>query len=385
MNLSKIVGVMGSGLIGTDPYEENAWSGTSRYFFSECDRQGVLHRAFGVEVSNVKRLPLILRNCSPKRDLWRQKFYLDTGYYDCLSRTIVDALTPTDLECALLQFGGIFNLKQLLPANSKVLSYHDGNLAQAIKSPHFPREIARSRVQRALDYERNVYHNLDMIFTMSDYLRDSFLNDFGVEPRRLKRLAQGLISTLSHGHRRKTMIQNIFCSSVQISNEKVGWISCTHSKWSKPFTRQAKLNIIGPRNLHIASDLCAGVLYHGFLSKKSPAEMLKFNQILNESSLFVMPSLYEPFGVAPIEAMAYEIPAILTDAWAFPEMVTPGINGELVKCGNVEELTEKIVVLLENPNRLREMGKAGRDLVLRKYTWQTVVSNLIEQISAINS
>jgi alpha-maltose-1-phosphate synthase len=142
----------------------------------------------------------------------------------------------------------------------------------------------------------------------------------------------------------------------------------------------AKLNIIGPRNLHIAADLCDGVVYHGFLSKKDPVEMRKFDEIMNSSTLFVMPSLYEPFGIAPLEAMAYQIPAILTDAWAFPEMVTPGVNGDLVTCGNVNELAEKIIELLANPDRLQRMGEAGREGVLKKFTCQAVVNNLVQQI-----
>ena len=62
MKTTKLIAVKGSGLIGMDPYEENAWSGFSRSFFKECDRQGILHRAFGVELENAYRIPLSLSN-----------------------------------------------------------------------------------------------------------------------------------------------------------------------------------------------------------------------------------------------------------------------------------------------------------------------------------
>jgi starch synthase len=381
MNLRKIVGVMGSGLIGTDPFDENAWSGTSRYFFAACDRAGILRRAFGVEVSNSKRIPLMIRNFSPKRDLWRQKFYLDTKYYDHLAKSIVTSLKSADHECALLQIGGIYNLKPLLSVDARVFSYHDGNLAQAIRSPHFPKEISRNRVQRALEYERSVYQNLDMIFTMSDYLRESFVIDFGIEPRKVKTIGAGInFDLLPEAETKNYDSKSILFLGADFER-KGGRDLLRAFKIVRTVHRTAKLNIIGPRNLHIASDLSAGVEYHGFLSKKNPDDLTKLNQILHDSSLFVMPSLYEPFGIAPLEAMAHQMPVVLTNAWAFPEMVTPGLNGELVDCGSIEELAEKIIVLLSNPDKLKRMGKCGREFVLQKYTWQQVVSNLIREMS----
>jgi alpha-maltose-1-phosphate synthase len=385
MKTTKLIGVMGSGLIGTDPYEENAWSGISRHFFKECDRQGFLHRAFGVELESARRVPLILSNFSFNRDLWRQKFYLDTRYYDLLSKRIVGALKPEDQEHALLQIGGIYNLKPLLNARRQIFSYHDGNLAQAIRSPHFPSRLSKSRVQRALNYEKSVYQNIDMIFTMSDYLRDSFLNDFGIEEQKVRTIGAGInFDSIPPIQEKDYGSKNILFIGADF--ERKGGMDLLRAfKSVRKIYPSAKLNIIGPRNLGIPSEYSSGVIYHGFLSKREPAQKRKFEQIMHDATIFVMPSLYEPFGIAPLEAMVYEIPCILTNAWAFPEMVTPGINGDLVKCGNVEELAEKIIAFLENPDRLQTMGKAGRELVLRKFTWETVVGNLIKEVSAFSS
>jgi len=67
---------------------------------------------------------------------------------------------------------------------------------------------------------------------------------------------------------------------------------------------------------------------------------------------------------------------VLTDAWAFPEMVTPGLNGELVKAGDIADLADKLITLLHDPDRLRVMGAAGRALVADKFTWPAVVGRL---------
>ncbi len=192
MKIDKFVGVMGSGLIGTDPYEENAWSGSSKYFFRECGRQGMLIRAFGVEVAKPIRIPLMLRNFSFDRDLWRQRFYLDTSYYRQLGLEIVRNLSTSERRGSILQIGGIYDLKPLLPPDAGVFSYHDGNLAQALRSPVFVKGVSTRVIDDALAFERRVYSNLDQIFTMSEYLRRSFIDDFGVAEHKVHVIGAGV-------------------------------------------------------------------------------------------------------------------------------------------------------------------------------------------------
>jgi alpha-maltose-1-phosphate synthase len=386
MNSRKLVGVMGSGLIGADPYHEASWSGSSQHFFRECSAQGILHRAFGVEVNEVLRRALMLRNFSPDRGLWRRKFYLDTAYYDLLSKKIAGSLEDSDRSCDVLQIGGIYNLRALLPSNRRLFSYHDANLAQALRSPEFPKELSRKRVARALNYERRVYDSIDVIFTMSDYLKGTFIECFGVEANRVRTIGAGI---------NLESMPNVLANKVY-NNKKLLFIGANFNRKGGPQLLQAfqsvraahptaELYIVGPRNLTVPAELSAGVVYAGFLSKKDPVQMGQFAQILALSSLFVMPSLYEPFGIAPLEAMAYGIPAVLTDAWAFPEMVTPGLNGDLVKAGDVTDLADKLIALLSDPDRLAAMGAAGRELVATKFTWPAVVGRLKAELALANA
>lgn len=380
MHRSKIVGIIGSGLIGTDPFDEYAWSGSSRYFFSECNRQGLLQRAFGVEVDPIRRGLLIAKNFSTNRSLWRLKFYLDTKYYDALSQTIVKEFRGEDLQCILLQIGGIYNIKPLINLESIIVSYHDGNLAQAIKSPYFPKDISEQRIKKALDYEKDVYENLDKIFTMSQYLKNSFINDFDVAIEKVKVIGAGInFDPVPEEKNKNYEKKNILFIGVDFYRK--GGDNLLHAfRIVKQRYPEAELHIVGPHEILIPSEYSQGVINHGFLSKKDPIQKIRFQKILDDSSIFVLPSLYEPFGIAPLEAMANEIPCILTNAWAFPEMVRPNVNGELVKCGDVDELAEKISALLADPDKLRLMGKAGRDLVLREFTWERVVNNLKKEL-----
>jgi glycosyltransferase involved in cell wall biosynthesis len=95
--------------------------------------------------------------------------------------------------------------------------------------------------------------------------------------------------------------------------------------------------------------------------------------------------LYEPFGIAPLEAMLYQLPCLVTDAWAFRETVSAGFNGDRVAKGSVDDLAAKLMELLTNSDQLAVMGKQGRDLVLRKYTWSAVVDRISNAMGQILS
>jgi glycosyltransferase involved in cell wall biosynthesis len=81
--------------------------------------------------------------------------------------------------------------------------------------------------------------------------------------------------------------------------------------------------------------------------------------------------------------MLYQLPCLVTDAWALRETVTSGFNGDLVPKGSVEGLATKLLELLSSPERLAIMGQQGRDLVLRKYTWAAVADRISASIEKI--
>jgi glycosyltransferase involved in cell wall biosynthesis len=79
-----------------------------------------------------------------------------------------------------------------------------------------------------------------------------------------------------------------------------------------------------------------------------------FAHVLGESEIFVLPSFYEGFPNALIEAMSVPLACISSDCVAGPrDIIQDGVNGLLVQPGNVEALTRALNLLAENPE-LRE-------------------------------
>src|SRR5262249_45741168 len=78
------------------------------------------------------------------------------------------------------------------------------------------------------------------------------------------------------------------------------------------------------------------------------------------SDLMLLPSQLESFGLAALEAMACEVPAISTRVGGVPEVIEHGKNGILAEVGDVQTMARCAIELLSDPDRLREMAKLAR-------------------------
>jgi glycosyltransferase involved in cell wall biosynthesis len=96
-------------------------------------------------------------------------------------------------------------------------------------------------------------------------------------------------------------------------------------------------------------------------------------QLLPLLDAFVLPSLYEGFGIALLEAMAAGRPVVATTVGGIPEFVTHGETGILVEPGNVAVLARAIRTVLANPDQARQMGLRGQRHVQEKFEIDTVV------------
>lgn len=92
--------------------------------------------------------------------------------------------------------------------------------------------------------------------------------------------------------------------------------------------------------------------------------------------IFVLPSLWEGFGIVLIEAMAAGKPAITTNVSSMPEIVVHNKTGKVVPVNNVDALAQAIIELAQDKNMRDLMGKNGRQRVLEKFTIERMLDSL---------
>jgi starch synthase len=124
------------------------------------------------------------------------------------------------------------------------------------------------------------------------------------------------------------------------------------------------------------------------------AEMLPKEEIIplySQASVFVCPSVYEPFGIINLEAMACETPVVASRVGGIPEVVIPDLTGLLVPIhprSNVdvepanpqrfsEDLAAAVNELLRAPEESRAMGQRARRRVEEHFSWASVAAKTL--------
>jgi glycosyltransferase involved in cell wall biosynthesis len=100
-----------------------------------------------------------------------------------------------------------------------------------------------------------------------------------------------------------------------------------------------------------------------------------------KSSVAIVPSLYEGFGLPAAEALACGTPLISSDGGALPEVV--GDAAYLVKAGDVNELSKAIRELLNNENLRQDFSEKGRQHSLKQLSWKKVAEKMVAYYKSI--
>ncbi|WP_316813681.1 N-acetyl-alpha-D-glucosaminyl L-malate synthase BshA [Pedobacter heparinus] len=102
-----------------------------------------------------------------------------------------------------------------------------------------------------------------------------------------------------------------------------------------------------------------------FLGKQDAVE-----EILSVSDLFLMPSESESFGLAALEAMACKVPAITSNSGGLPELNVDGFSGFMSNVGDVEDMANKAIHILESDEVLKQFKEnafaRAKDFDLKK-------------------
>jgi len=96
------------------------------------------------------------------------------------------------------------------------------------------------------------------------------------------------------------------------------------------------------------------------------------NNLYKCADLAVFPSLYEPFGIVALEAMAANTSVLVADTGGLGEIVRHGQNGLKFYTGNIQSLADNIIFAMQQPGLMQDLKHKASLEIRERYTWDKI-------------
>ena len=213
--------------------------------------------------------------------------------------------------------------------------------------------------------ERSLYLGAAAVACFSANTARSMVEDYGVDPTLVEVVGAGANVFPEHAPRRDDGFTIAFVG-LEFARKGGQVLLEAFARVRRSF-RRARLLLAGPP---VPRRAPPGVAYLGFVTlDELPA-------LLSQATVFALPTLAEPYGIAYLDAMACGVPCVGTRIEAVPEIVRDGVTGLLVPPGDPAALADALERLLGDPAAARAMGASGRSWVSAGALWSHVGARL---------
>ena len=320
---------------------------------------------------------------SPNRKRWGVRYHLGApGYYERSRRAARAIAARQDQVDCILQIGATFE-----PSGRGRLPYVlfcDSNIETSREGAKFGVSDAAWLAPAELDAIRRrevqVYRNASAVLTISEYLRRSFIDQFGLPEDRVFAVGAGPNLDLSRvpppRPAPRTGTPTVLFVGKQFER-KGGSYLLEAFRIVRSRCPDARLVIVGPTTPPAPEP---GVEWLGNLDKNNPEQWARMAAAYRDADVFCLPSLFEPFGIVILEAMFFGLPCVGTAAWAIPEMIDHGNTGFTFPRADARALADRLTELLLDPVLAHRMGLAGRARAVEKFSWSAVAARMSEQL-----
>lgn len=365
------------GVVPDPPLDRLTWSGGTHHLLTGIAARGALVGA--VDASPSRAVDSVARAVafSPSRARWYERYGLSPILRRRMSATARRRVRRAARHAdATLQLGAWFDVG---PLGAQLrTSFHDGNIAVYLRRPDLQRRPSPALVRRAVRFERSLYSRMDLIFPMSDWLRQSFLEDFDVPEENVVTVRFG---PNYHGTPAELPERDFsrprFLFVGKDFERKGGPELIRAFAAVRRSVPHAELWVVGPTS---APESGPGVTWFGRLSRSDPREDAELRRLWSEATAYVMPSRFEPAGFVFAEAMSYGLPIVAADTGAMPEIVRPGVGGLVAPPGDAEALAEVLLEIASDADGAAEMGAESRRAFETSYNWDSVSERILSAI-----
>jgi alpha-maltose-1-phosphate synthase len=232
--------------------------------------------------------------------------------------------------------------------------------------------------------EKTAVEGADRVIAVSRQMRDDILAHFRVDPAKVLVIHNGIDpDRFRRTERRDALerwgVREPYVLFVGRITDQKGIFHLLDAAPRMPAGVQVVLCASAPDTPEIEQRLRAALPRHPnvtWIPAMVPVEEVV--QLYSHAAVFVCPSVYEPFGLINLEAMACETAVVASAVGGIVEVVEDGVTGLLVPPGRPDDLAAAIRKLLDDPERARRMGREGRRRVEETFSWASVAERTAE-------
>jgi glycosyltransferase involved in cell wall biosynthesis len=239
--------------------------------------------------------------------------------------------------------------------------------------PHFP-GFSVARIQRFAERQRRIFRNAAGVLTMSKWLADHLVDHTGLD-RELVHVVRTGINTRGVEHTPPRSVEPsprprfLFVGGDFFRKGGDQLVAAFKILRAESYP-EAELTIVGPPAWPLPGPVPPGVTY----SRAVPAS--RTGKLYAEHDLFVMPSRFEAFGVAFVDALSHGLPCVGRNTCAMPEIIKHGDNGYLVDSEDPRELCQLMINAVNN-RELRSRAVAQAECRRAYYSWDRVANDIL--------
>ena len=338
--------------------EKDAFSGSAKSIVDNLRALG--HTIFPINVRPSKpwRLAIAILTFSFNRARWRARFRYGKIASKARSLKACRMMVPLDDQVDIVfQIGATFT-PPVADSHIPYVLYCDWNMALSIRNSANNQSasggLTKSEAEDANTMQHGIYAHAARIFTISERLRESFIEDYRISAEHVVRAYAGAnldlmtippVRPVDHDLAHNPTILFIGKEFVR----KGGDVLLRAFQIVRQKVPNARLLIIGTTNIDTHDN---GVEFVGLLRK----------EVLHEHK---------------------RLPCVVSNIWAMPEMVIDGETGFTVPVDNAEALAEKLIRILTNRQLGRQMGIAARKRAEKLFTWSSSAQIMHEHIQQV--
>jgi len=254
------------------------------------------------------------------------------------------------------------------PAGLSVAALKGVPLVVHVHSTEFDRS-GLSVDQRIYDIERRGMHGAIKVIAVSYLTKNQVTHQYGIDPAKVEVVYNAIEPNTNGFDEEKYSIhkdEKIVLFLGRITMQKGPEYFLAAAKKVLEVMDNVKFVMAGSgdmirRTIEMAASMGIGhkVLFTGFLRGPDVEKVFKM------ADLYVMPSVSEPFGIAPLEAMSHDVPVIISKQSGVSEVLTHALK---VDFWDVNEMANKIIAVLKHPPLASTLRQHG-SFEVRRLSW----------------